>query len=162
MLMPTNYDAPTLQNQRYCWHSGMKCSSCWTTSQTNLWCFGEAPRTSTHQTCSTTSKRPESKVFARWCWGCLDFYCCCCIWFLCTHHLTLWTVCVSLGSFEEQFPKLLLDGGKVAASLKSDEADAIGKVGLNGLKFFFFLMIQDSFAILMISTYLTNSSSVVQ
>ena len=47
------------------------------------------------------------------------------------------TVFVCLGSFEEQFPKLLLDGGKVAAPLKSDEADAIGKVGLNGLKFFF-------------------------
>ena len=35
----------------------------------------------------------------------------------------------SLGIIEEQFPKLLLDGGKAAPSLQGYEADATGKVG---------------------------------
>ena len=43
--------------------------------------------------------------------------------------LTLQAGFESLGIIEEQFPKLLLDGGKAAASLKGYEADATGKVG---------------------------------
>ena len=38
------------------------------------------------------------------------------------------TLFVFSGSVEEQFPKLLLDGGKTAASPKGHAADAIGKV----------------------------------
>ena len=43
--------------------------------------------------------------------------------------VTVGTLFSSSGRVEEQFPKLLLDGGKAAASLKDYEADATGKVG---------------------------------
>ena len=41
----------------------------------------------------------------------------------------------SLGIIEEQFPKLLLDGGEAATPPKGHETDAVGKVGQRLLSF---------------------------
>ena len=51
--------------------------------------------------------------------------------------VTLGTIFVFSGRVEKQFPKLLLDGGKAAASPKDYAADAIGKVGQNACNFCF-------------------------
>ena len=42
--------------------------------------------------------------------------------------VTVGTLFSSSGSVEEQFPKLLLNGGKAASSPKGHAADAVGKV----------------------------------